>query len=128
MSEDGCSVALSDGDTRATDVGGVRVVNLLIEDDGPVPAAFRPPTRQKYFMLYESPLTILDVSVIVESFTTTPLLNVESLATCSLYEVAFDVVFQRSVNDVAWPVALSAGETNVAVTGGVTVVKRLSDE
>ena len=74
-------MALSDGDRSVTDAGVLRVVNRLSKDDGPVPTAFNPLIRQKYSVLYESPLTTVDVSTIVESFTTTPLTNVESLAT-----------------------------------------------
>jgi hypothetical protein len=47
VSDGNCPVALSTGDTKVAAAGDASVVNLLMEDHPPIPAAFTPLTRQK---------------------------------------------------------------------------------
>lgn len=79
--DEGWLVTLSTGETSETAEGGAIVVNLLNDEYELVFVPFLALTRQKYFVFVFSPLTTREVSVSVESFTTNPPANVESVPT-----------------------------------------------
>ena len=68
-----------------------------------------------------NPLIDLEVVVTVES-STTVVLNVLLVETCTRYDVAPDEAFHDTVSDVGWLVAPFAGESNVGAGGGVAAV------
>ena len=71
-----------------------------------------------------NPLIDLEVVVTVES-STTVVLNVLLVETCTRYDVAPDEAFHDTVSDVGWLVAPFAGETRVGAEGASGIVPKL---
>ena len=75
-------------------------------------------------MLFDNPLTTLEVDVSVES-STIVVENVELVETCILYVEAPVDAFHVNVNDVDWFVAPVAGVASTGADGAAEVVPKL---
>jgi hypothetical protein len=81
--------------------GATTVVKFHVDEKGDIPAIFFAFARQKYFVLWLSPLIDFRVSVTVESFSMIPDVKFESDAICSRNVAAPTVAYHRSTIVVA---------------------------
>ena len=102
------------------------VVNVMLLELGLGPPALDALTRYQYVVDGESPVTfhVRTLPTLMLLYPVTISLNIESVATTRMYDVAVDAAFQLAVNDV-WAmfvagVATGAGGGNICETAPAT--------